>query len=122
MAAYFVLVTGKMIASIRIMNCAKRAICVGEKIYSYKKCIVKPEELDRLEDVKVEFVKDNIDFQLLHANSKDSSSHTMMVAVQEGQKSQTSSNHMKNESCLRISKEETILETRCRSGSNYMRV
>ena len=63
MAAYFVLVTDKMIATKRIMKRAKPVVCTGEKRDAYKKGVVKPEEHDRLEDVKVEFSKDNIDIQ-----------------------------------------------------------
>jgi len=63
MAAYFALVTGKMYATIRIMKRAKRVIRMREKRGAYKKCIVKTEGHDHFEDIKVEFVKDNIDFQ-----------------------------------------------------------
>jgi hypothetical protein len=37
MAAYFVLVTGKMIATVRIMKRAKRVIRTGGKRDAYKK-------------------------------------------------------------------------------------
>lgn len=45
------------------MKRAKPVVCTGEKRDAYKKGVVKPEEHDRLEDVKVEFSKDNIDIQ-----------------------------------------------------------
>jgi hypothetical protein len=53
MAAYLVLVTGKMIATIRIMQRAKRVICMGEKRDAYKKCIVKTEGHDHFEDMNL---------------------------------------------------------------------
>ena len=62
MAAYFVLVTGKMITTVRIMQRAKRVMLMGEKRDVYKKCTVKPEGHNHFEDIKVEFVKDNLDF------------------------------------------------------------
>jgi hypothetical protein len=43
MAAYFVLVADKMIATIRIMKRAKRVISMGEKRAVYQNCAVEPE-------------------------------------------------------------------------------
>jgi hypothetical protein len=57
MAAYFVLLTGKMTTAIRIMNRAKRVKCTGEKRDAYKIY-----GHDHFENIKIEFVKNNIDF------------------------------------------------------------